>query len=305
MYLKSNFSKAALAVVASLSLWGCKEKVAGFDTTPVIARDTTYVAAVEAPQWRRVLIEEFTGVSCGPCPQGHRLIDAILAEHYNSTEKFDSVSVIGIQSTGIPQAEPVHEELDGNFYSSKHDNRTADGSELYNAVYGTFGSIPQAGIDRIPSAGKLNLPKDIWAGNVNTRLRVPSAVNITLSSIYNASTRQAVINVHIAYTGRVDKKQNLNLALIENDVIDAQKNGLDIDSVYHHEHVLRDMITAASGSPMLGSIASKEPGRVYDRTFIYDVDAAWVPDNCRLIAYVTNNEGADVEVQQAAEISLK
>jgi hypothetical protein len=302
MYLKSNFSKAALAIAISLSLWGCKEKVSGFDFSNVVASDTTFIApAVEAPQWRRVLIEEFTGVSCPPCPQGHIILKAILAQHHNSAGNFDSVSVIGIQSSGIPQAEPVHEAP----YASKHDNRTADGSEIYNSVYGTFGAIPRAGIDRIRSNNVLSIAKDFWASTVTDRLKVPTAVNITLTSSYDAGTRQAIIKVHVAYTGRVDKKQNLNLAIIENDIIDAQKNDLEIDSLYQHEHVLRDMLTSATGSAMMGAVASKEPGRVYERTFIYDVNPDWVPENCRLIAYVTNNEGTDVEVQQSAEIPLK
>ncbi len=288
-------------ISAALAVMGCKEKVTGIDFGTTTASDTTFTAPVEAPQWRRVLIEEFTGVSCPPCPKGHLALESIIAEHHNAALNIDSVSVIGIQSTGIPQADPV----DNPPYISRHDNRTADGSEIYNSIYSTFGSIPRAGIDRVPVSGALSISRDLWATNVTSRLRVPTPVNITISSTYNEGTRQAVIKVHVAYTAQVAKIQNLNLALVENDIIDVQKNDITIDSMYRHEHVLRDMLTTATGSTFMAAIATKAPGQVYERTFIYKVDEAWVPQNCRLIAYVTDNNGADKEVQQAAEISLK
>ncbi len=294
-------SRIALLAVLPFTLWSCKEKVTGFTTTPIIATDTTYMAAVESPQWHRVLIEEFTGVSCPPCPKGHQALESILAAHYNSTTSIDSVSIIGIQSTGIPQAEPVDEAP----YHSRHDNRTADGSEIYNSVYGTFGSIPRAGIDRVPSNNILSIQRDLWASSVNDRLRVPAPVNMTISSTYDAGSHQAVIRVHVAYTADVPRKQNLNLAIIENDIIDAQKNDLKIDSEYHHQHVLRDMLTQPTGEGMMNDLSVKEAGRAYDRTFVYTVSNDWVPENCRLIAYITNNEGTDKQVQQAAEVSLK
>ena len=75
--------------------------------------------------------------------------------------------------------------------------------------------------------------------------------------------------------------------------------------MYRHEHVLRDMITTATGTPIMSTLAEKEAGRVYERTFTYTLAAAWVPENCRLIAFVTNNNGADKEVRQVTEIHLK
>lgn len=293
-------NSAFILLTATLAT-GCKEKISGIDFGSAIATDTTYTTTVEAPQWRRVLIEEFTGVSCPPCPKGHLALEGIVAAHHNGALNIDSVSVIGIQATGIPQADPVNSPP----YVTRHDNRTPDGSEIYNAVYGTFGNIPRAGIDRVAVGGALSLPRDIWATTVISRLRVPAPVNISLSSTYNDATRQAIVKVRIAYTAPVTKPQNLNIALVENDIIDMQKNDLVIDSMYRHEHVLRDMITLASGTPIMANLAVKEPGRVYERTFIYSVDAAFVPQNCKLIAFVTNNDGADKEVLQVAETGLK
>lgn len=293
---------SVFVLLAAVVATGCKEKLNNvIDFGTVTAEDTTYTAPIETPQWRRVLIEEFTGVSCPPCPKGHIALQSIIAQHHNAALDIDSVSVIGIQSTGIPQANPVDQPP----YFSRNDNRTAAGSEIYNTIYGTFGNIPRAGVDRVPVDGALAMNRDLWANNVTARLRVPTPVNITLTSTYNEDSRQAVIKVRLAYTSAVARQQNLNLAIVEDDIIDAQKNDLIVDSMYRHEHVLRDMLTIATGTPIMNDLATKEAGRVYERTFIYTVNTSWAPEKCRLIAFVTNNNGADKEVQQSAETHLK
>jgi hypothetical protein len=114
----------------------------------------------------------------------------------------------------------------------------------------------------------------------------------------------------VAYTANVAKGQLLNVAVIENEVIDAQEVGLSEEQNYHHQHVLRDILTAPTGTAILSGKAIKEAGQVYERTFVYDLAAAdpnnyWNPDNCRVVAYVSNNEGSDKEVIQAAEAHLK
>jgi hypothetical protein len=75
---------------------------------------------------------------------------------------------------------------------------------------------------------------------------------------------------------------------------------------YVHQHVLRDIITLPTGDVILGSVPTKEAGQVYERTFIYTLPATVLnPDNCRIIAFVSNSGSSDLEVQQAAEIHLK
>ena len=75
---------------------------------------------------------------------------------------------------------------------------------------------------------------------------------------------------------------------------------------YIHNQILRKIFTATSGSPVLDSIATKVAGRVYQRVINIDIDPAWKPENCRIIAFISNNEpGNDKEVLQAAQIKLK
>ena len=59
----------ALSAAAMFWLSACEEKgpLINFEDGPV-ASDTTYVAAPETPQTKKLLVEEFTGASCTNCP---------------------------------------------------------------------------------------------------------------------------------------------------------------------------------------------------------------------------------------------
>ena len=75
---------------------------------------------------------------------------------------------------------------------------------------------------------------------------------------------------------------------------------------YHHQHVLRDILTSPVGIAILSDLPTKVAGQVYERTFVYNVPPTVLnPDNCRIIAFVSNNDGADKEIVQAAEVHLK
>lgn len=280
-----------LPVLGLLFLASCEETPPYIDFSGARAEDTTYLAAApETPQQRRVLMEEFTGVSCPPCPNGHIKIAAIETQY---PERFIAV---GFSPFGVPQAEPVHN-------LSQYDFRTQEGTSLK----GDFGvaNLPAAVIDRVEGGTGYTVDVLSWSSFVDTRMAVPTKVNLHLSSVYNPGTREAEVTVRAHYTAGVSGKQVLTLLLLENNIVDAQKNGLNIDTFYNHKHVFRKMYTPYVGSPMIDSIANKEPGRVYERRFKIQVDQAWNPDNCKLVAYISNNEPGDKEVQQAEEIKLK
>lgn len=247
-------------------------------------------------------MEEFTGVTCPNCPLGHQALKAV--EDANPGR----VAAIGIQAYGNPQTNPV---VDKGGVNTMHDNRTQIGTDLQDNIFGSTGGfgIPCAGIDRMPSSGSvLFYGRGAWSGAVATRLSTPTKANITVTPSYTASSRLAIIRVHVAYTSTISAPQTLNVALVENDVIDAQEmpvgSPAEVVQNYVHQHVLRDLLTPSIGKEILHGV-SIAPGQVYERTFVYNVNAAWNPDNLRVVAFVSNYNGNDKEVLQAAEAPLK
>lgn len=280
------------AVIGSLT--SCTEKGPLINFGGSVAVDTTYVADIEAKQAKMSLIEEFTGVSCSPCPNGHKLIygeGGIKAQHPNQ------VAVIAYHIKNFAQAEPVHDH-------SKTDFRTDDASDVGKSIFGGIVAMPVAGIDRTAVSGNYQYNTPDWSSTVTSEVAKSTPVNVKITSTYDAATRRVKAVVKVSYTESVSKNQSLTLALIENKVIDAQKTLSTIVDDYEHNSVLRDIITPYYGDAFLTSYAIKEAGRVYQRTFEFNVNDAWKAENCEIVAFVSNNEGADKEVLQTAEVHV-
>lgn len=290
--------KASLFVCVAIGIafTSCKEKGPLIDFGGTKAEDTTYtVSDPGAAQQRMVLIEEFTGGNCPYCPQGHEYIygpDGIKAKHP------DRVAVIAYHINNYNQAEPAH--------GAKYDFRTVDATDVCNTVFGGIAvGMPSASFDRSPENGEYLLDRAKWVAKSDERFALPSSANLTLDNKYDSTTREAVITVKVVYTAPVAKKQALTLAIVESNIIDAQKNVSTIDPAYVHRSVLRDIITPFYGSPIIDSVATKAPGRVYERTFKFKVSDAWNASNCDIVAFVHNNNPGDKEVVQAIEKPLK
>lgn len=290
----------------ALLVVSCKEKGTIDLTDSSTFVDTTYMAAVETPQLRNVLMEELTGVSCPPCPAGHEALASIIHQYEtNATTHESRVKAVGIQIFNFPQTKPTD--------LTQHDNRSQKGTDLVVGVFGSVTTIPVSGIDRIIKDGATVFDRTKWITEVANRMTLPTKVNLAVTSAYNTSTKIATIRVRAAYTADVAKKQLLTVAIVENEVIDAQEDGRrdpdvegPIDTFYHHQHVLREILTNPTGNIILNDFATKEKGRVYERIFTYDFTdkALWVPQNCHVVAYISDAESGDKEVQQAADTKL-
>ncbi len=299
--------KRLLLHVAACALLftACKETGPAIDFGPA-AKDTAYMATAETPQQRVVVMEEFTGVSCGPCFLAHKRLKAIEEKYPNR------VAVLGLQVFGPAQSKPLEQGASAHpDVWTRNDNRNPKATEIGTDLYGGIGQLPQAGIDRTPvnstTSSLLYSDNRAWETAVDGRITKPTAANVTVTSTYTDNNHQAIIKVRVAYTQAVAKTQVLNVGIIENNIIDAQEGGdtTDFTQNYTHLHVFRDMLTAPTGTIILSGIATKQPGQVYERTFIYDVNPAWNVENCRIVAYVSNNEGPDKETVQGAETHLK
>lgn len=275
-----------------LLLAGCTEvPPPGVDLGSDFKEDTTYVSNVEAPQLKNVLIEEFTGVSCPPCPGGHDVVKSIKAQYP------DRIVVIAYHIFNFPQAEPIHG-------LSKQDFRTQDATDISNTIYGSIGSMPNAGIDRMPKNGVLLQGRAFWPTSVAEQIPKESPINIKLDRTFMQETNEVELTAKVSFTKSFDKKLSLNVALIEDSIVDAQKNNLKTDTIYVHNYVLRDLVTPVFGTSFLDAFVTKEAGRVYERKYSFKVDTSWNTRKCKIVAFVTTNEQTDKQVVQASSIRL-
>lgn len=277
----------------------CKEVGPTIDFgTPVedstFTEDSTYTTTPEAPTARKMLAEEFTGVSCPPCPNGHAAMRAI------KTKLNGNLVIIGYHIFNYAQADPVKDPD----HKSKYDFRTDDATEVANSLFGGLGGLPEATFDRAEFNSKLLLDRLQWGGASDARAAITSPVNIHITSVFDEATREATVTVKLAYTASVSMKQSLTLAVLEDSIIDVQKSLTGIEDNYVHEHVLRDIVTTVRGTQIPDKVNPKVPGRVYEKTFKVPIKSDWHEKHCEIVAFVTNDEATDRTVVNAEQAKL-
>jgi hypothetical protein len=305
-YVIRKFSYLSV-IIATAIFSSCKEKGPIIDLGQHTAKDSTYVAAVETPQQHMMLVEEFTGASCSNCPKAHETLNSLQTQYPNR------MAIMALHIFNFNQSEPYN---DGT-YVSTHDFRTQVGTDIGNTVYGGVSSMPVGGFDRLDGIGGgiINPPTDnlviylSWPSVVAHLLDSVPAVNLSVSSSLNAAGDTAYITVKAAYTKAVTAKNVLSVAITESNLLDFQEdpdapNGsCDVD--YNFKDVLRDFVSPTLGSPVLDSLSIKGAGRVFKRSFVYKVNPDWKPENCKVVAFISNAETGDKHVLQAAVTNLK
>lgn len=264
-------------------------------STSGVGNDTTYATTIETPSFKKVLAEEFTGVSCPPCPNGHKLM-ASLYDQLNG-----NLVVLSYHINNYPQTAPV--EKDGQIIS-KYDFRTDDATEIGTTFFNGVSAIPVASFDRIAVSGELLLSTTKWSNAAKVRASEKSPVNIHLASSYNSSTREAILKLQFAYTSEILINHNYTIGIIEDSIIDAQKDGLEIKKEYLHKHVLRDIITPIYGTPVPDKVKPFIPGKVYEHSIKYALDSSWKDSHCSFVVFLHYNDKGNKEVIQAEEIAV-
>lgn len=223
------------------------------------------------PSDRRGVLEEFTAVNCGVCPQGHAVANGLLAAN---PEEF---IVVAVHGGGL--ATPS-----GN----QPDFRTTAGAALWSHF--GISSQPIGLMNRTPHNGQLVIGRTQWSAALNANLATPSPVNIGAATQFNANTRQLTVTVEVFYTAAgTGGNDRVHVLLTENNIIGYQQNYQGgAQPAYAHQHVLRTYL-----SPLWGDeLASNAPGALEQRTYTFTVPANWNIDNCTVVAFVGEYQGA-------------
>lgn len=232
-----------------------------------------------APENRTALLEDFTGIHCGYCPEGHA-IAASLEAALN-----DRLVVVGVHAGvyAVPSG-------------SEPDFRTPEGTDI--DAHFTISGYPAGVINRHLFAGADDLGRGAWEGAVNEVLAMPSPVNVGVESSFDSGTQELTVHVHALYTSDSPGGNDYISVLVkENHLIGWQTdyaNGNHTD--YDHVHVLRHYLTDTWGE----DIGNPTTGTTVDRVYTYSVPATWNMANCEVVAFVSEYQS---EVYQAREVA--
>lgn len=222
------------------------------------------------PMPKNAILEEFTGIHCTYCPDGHAIAQSILD---NNPGRAFVIAIhqgsFAVPSTGEP------------------DYRTAFGDPIAGQT-GLTG-YPSGTVNRHVFTGSATaLNRGSWSVSCDQIMQEISPVNIGISSEYEAAIRQLTIQVELYYTSDAPASNNfINVALIQDSIYGPQTGG-GAGNNYRHMHMLRHLITGQWGE----EVTTTTTGSLVTRTYTYTVPAAYnnipaVVENMKVVAFVT------------------
>ena len=134
-----------------------------------------------SPQYKSAILEEFTGIHCGYCPDGHLIAKNL----YNSNP--DRVVLINIHTGGF--ATPS---------AGEPDYQTAWGAAIAGQTGLTgypAGSVNRHVFATAMTAGGTASGRSTWTTMADEIMQEVSPVNVGASSSYNATTNELTIDV--------------------------------------------------------------------------------------------------------------
>lgn len=262
-------------------------RLAGFSLLLVMMSCSEQQRIIEpfVPEGNRVvLLEEFTGKGCTNCPKGSREIDNLLKQFP------DNLVAISIHAGFFanPQFFPL----------GVYDFRTEEGEYLFDYLGPNLG-YPAGVVDRTAVNGDMQIGRNQWGSAISSEIQIPPAVELTISRTFLPDTRQLTVTIEGIGKEDLSKEVRLSVVLIESGIVDAQDD-LEAGGIvpdYVHKHVMRDMLTPATGEPVASSMKT---GQTFSKNYVYTIPQEWVADSMEIIAFVTLAEGTVYPVLQAA-----
>lgn len=242
------------------------------------------------PENKNVVLEEFTGIYCVFCPQGHAIAQGIYDSHP------DDVVLINIHTGGY--AVPTGNDPD---FRTPWGAAIAGQSGLVGYPAGTVNRHLFPGYSQGSGTAQ---SRGTWSTTSNQILNEPSYLNVALEATIVTSTRQLVVYVEVYYTGDSPQESNwLNVAILQNHILGPQTGG-NMGNNYDHKHMLRHMLTGQWGV----EISTTSEGSLYTGSFAYEIPADYndvevVLENLDVVAFVTETH-QEVVSGSMAEITL-
>lgn len=229
------------------------------------------------PQERNVVLEEFTGVNCPYCPDGHVRAKAI------QDAMPGRVSIVMIHT--------------GSYANTTPNFQTEFGASL--ASYMGVNGFPMGAVNRqvFPEVGSsIAMGRGAWAWAAYQVFPEQSPVNVAAQSSYDETTRELTVDVQIYYTKSSPAATNyLQVAFLQDEIRGPQASGGAGDN-YIHNHMLRHLITGLWGDEITttsqGSLIEKTYTWVVPEEIGYQSNAA-IPvliEDCKLAVYVTESK---------------
>ncbi|MCX6351601.1 MAG: Omp28-related outer membrane protein [Bacteroidetes bacterium] len=210
---------------------------------------------------KKVILEEFTGIHCGYCPDGHKRANDLVAANSGK------IILVNIHSGGY--ATPG---------AGEPDFRTSTGDAIDGYTGG--GGYPKGMVNRVTpntvmQGSTYACDRGQWTGEAGKITSQTSPVNIGVKATIDPKTRELTADVEVYYTANSPKATNyLTVYLLEDGILGPQSdygnynptNWVTVNGkkLYKHNHVLRMLLTSADFGD---AVDSTRKGQLTSKTY--------------------------------------
>lgn len=235
-------------------------------------------------EMKNVVLEEFTGIYCGYCPQGHAVANGI----YDANT--EDVVVINVHAGSY--ANPNGTDPD---FRTPFGDAIANQSDLTGYPAGTVNRQVFSGMGM--NAGGTAMGRDKWAAASSTVLTESSYVNVALEGTLDVNTRLLTVDVETYFSGTAPSSVKLNVAILQSHIAGTQSGASgNADQVlenglYEHNHMLRHLMTGQWGE----TISTTTQGSTATNQFTYTLpaDLNGIPyelGNIEIVAFIAEDQ---------------
>jgi predicted nucleotidyltransferase len=240
---------------------------------------STYVAANLAQ--RKVLYEQFTSTTCGPCASSDPAINTFLNNNAVNTHSGKIVALKYHMNYPAPGNDPA--------YTTECATR---------ATYYSVSGIPSANIGNVYDGHPLNLTQP----TIDTEYARPAIFSIGVTGSYSANE----VNVNVDLTSYVEfntANTRLHVVIMENELSRNDFNPLPATNQQTFKYVMRKMLPNANGT----LLTSFELSETKNFEFTHTLTNALKGDmeNVTVVVFVQNNTTKEVyQVTESKLVSL-
>ncbi len=221
---------------------------------------------------KNILVEDYTGINCGNCPDADLITEGMLKTDYN---------IFVLSNHSGYYAEPS---------GTEPDYRTDEGEIIKD--YFNVTSFPTGSINRRAFSGtSVICDRGNWINYSKIIAAEDAPVNLFLSCTYDGNTREMDIHVEGYYTAEEQESdQELNVIWTQSN-IKGYQGGSSLGTDYIHNNVLRGFLTPVWGD----TLTTPKHGEYFEKDYtlivpesIRDIDV--MPEDIRVIAFITNGK---------------
>jgi len=295
--MNTNYLKIGVAVALTSILVTACEKTTE-DAKPTVTTEPAFMASTTASN-RVALLEDFTGVRCTFCPDGH--VKAVEAQDELGKDKFIIMAVHAGQYATPAAGWANFTNIWGEAIRLQ--------SNLSGYPAGTISRVKAADLGVTPQNGGTAMSRSFWKTAAQAVLAMPSPVNVGAMAEYNSSTKELTVNVDAYYTADETAANNINVAFLQSKLMSKQSGDPTSGDLYEQNHVLRNLLTGQWGDVVT---ETKTTGTKVRKTYTYPVPAdyngtavegggAVVIENCSVVVFISRGK---TDVLTAVEIPI-